>query len=147
MGTNFYLRSKSAMWRKRFGEKASTDDCPPRTWEAHIAKTSYGWLPLFEQHPAAGIYSVRDLKAIYDEGGGDGGIFTIVDEYNATYSWGEFEKRVINFGSPKSWNPTGGYYDGNWRSEQDNDCRAPYNHWENEYRDQDGYRFQLSDFC
>lgn len=86
MGTNFYLQSR----------------IPREVYDSfHIAKTSCGWKPLFQEDPPAEqrefdvnepmqIKSVSDIKAAYDTGA-----FAIVDEYGDEYDWEAFEKRVL----------------------------------------------------
>lgn len=91
MGTNFYLRCKTPR------EVRDT---------FHIAKTSGGWRPSFEANPEAfdwyddaeraepmlEISSVADIYDAYESGR-----YEIVDEYDETYTWEEFEDRVLNF--------------------------------------------------
>lgn len=145
MGTNFYFYTKSKETADRMGPKAEVTDYPEFGYEIHIAKTSCGWLPLFEAH--RDIRSVKDLRQFYIENKGRDNTLTILDEYETTYDWHEFKKRVIEFGTPKHWNAKDRCYDGNWRCETDNDCRQPWNHWEGEWKDSQGYRFQEADFC
>ena len=66
-------------------------DTPYFGYEIHIAKTSCGWLPLFQGHKN-GINSVSEYKAAYETGE-----FDIVDEYGTSYNWDEFEDRVLKF--------------------------------------------------
>lgn len=109
MGTNFYLRHDSG-----YGE----------IQEIHIAKTSCGWLPLFET--SRNINSVKDIKSAYDTGD-----FIIIDEYDEEYTWEQFEKRVLNHNKddPKalshikppehfSYKDIRDYYGGYWTSER-----------------------------
>ena len=65
----------------------------------HIAKTSSGYLPIFEMHPhimwedAPGAPTVRstdDIKSLVDSGG-----WTIVNELGDALDWDEFEDEVI----------------------------------------------------
>ena len=84
MGTNFYLRMR---------EPIAVYD------EFHIAKTSYGWKPLFEAHHKGfdgdeepDITSVADIRREYETGKYD-----IVDEYGDVYDWDGFEERVLRF--------------------------------------------------
>ena len=58
-------------------------DEPEFGYEIHIAKTSAGWLPLFQGHKD-GINSVAGYKAAYDE-------------YGVEYNWEAFDERVIKF--------------------------------------------------
>lgn len=89
MGTNFYLITKDKEACLSVSPyKYYLTDVPYFAYEIHIAKTSAGWLPLFEKH--TGISSVRDLKEIYATGK-----FDISDEYGKIYNWGEFDKRVL----------------------------------------------------
>ena len=145
MGTNYYFFSRSKETATHMGPKVEVVDEPEFGYELHIAKTSAGWKPLFEAH--RDIRSVRDLRRFYDNARRHDDTMTILDEYGQTYTWAEFERRVIQHGSPQVWNERGGYYDGNWRSEAENDCERPWNHWEGEWADRDGYRFQESEFC
>lgn len=66
-------------------------DFPHFGYEIHIAKTSCGWLPLFQGHQD-GINSVREYKDAYNTGE-----FDIVDEYGDFYNWEEFTERVLKF--------------------------------------------------
>ena len=68
----------------------SLTDEPDFGYEIHIAKTSCGWLPLFQAHEK--LYSVRDFKAAYDTGE-----FKIFDEYGTEYDWEGFDERVLKF--------------------------------------------------
>ena len=91
MGTNFYFisKNKDAM-NKWFGENQyELTDTPFWGYEAHIAKISIGWLPLFQAYK--NIQSVKDIKACYDTGE-----FKIYDEYNDQYTWEGFKKTVVN---------------------------------------------------
>ena len=91
MGTNFYLMTKSKEKRDQyFGWDCELTDTPDWGYQIHIAKTSCGWLPLFEAHD--GIGSVKQLKAVYHSGE-----FVISDEYGTVYNWSEFDKRVLQF--------------------------------------------------
>ena len=145
MGTNYYFFSRDKKTAQHMGPKAVVVDEPEFGYELHIAKTSFGWQPLFEAH--RDIRSVRDLRRFYANATRHDNTMTILDEYGRTYSWEEFEQLVIRHGTPKRWNPDEKYYEGNWRCESDNDCVKPWNHWEGEWADADGYRFQESEFC
>lgn len=92
MGTNFYLfTSEKENKRTIFdGWSYKLVDEPQFGYMIHIAKTSCGWKPLFQEHP--GIHSIEDLKDVYERGS-----FVILDEYDTPYSWEEFEDRVIDF--------------------------------------------------
>ena len=92
MGTNFYMLTQDkptiSQWFSE-GEHELTDD-PMWGYQVHLAKTSYGWHPLFCGYE--NIRSVSDIKRIFDEGN-----FTIFDEYGKRYSWAEFDSRVLQF--------------------------------------------------
>lgn len=91
MGTNFYLFTGEKEKKRKYAcelELELTDE-PALGYVAHIAKTSSGWLPLFQEHN--GVKSVSDIKKLYDDG------FQIVDDYNDTYDWPAFDKRVLQF--------------------------------------------------
>lgn len=66
-------------------------DGPEFWYEIHIAKTSAGWLPLFQGHKD-GINSVAGYKAAYDSGESK-----IYDEYGVEYNWEAFDERVLKF--------------------------------------------------
>lgn len=66
-------------------------DTPYFGYEIHIAKTSCGWLPLFQGHQD-GINSVREYKEAYETGE-----FEIFDEYGDPYNWEDFAERVLKF--------------------------------------------------
>ena len=66
-------------------------DQPYFGYEIHVAKTSFGWLPLFQGHKD-GINSVAEYKAAHDTGE-----FKIYDEYGTEYNWDAFDDRVIKF--------------------------------------------------
>lgn len=75
---------------KYFGYNYELTDKPFWGYEIHIAKTSSGWLPLFQSHRC--FKSVKELKELYDTG-----LFTIYDEYYQTYDWLAFEERVVKW--------------------------------------------------
>lgn len=91
MGTNFYIMTKSKEARdKYFGYNYELTDEPDWGYEQHVAKTSCGWLPSFD---GSGCFkSIRELKEIYDSG-----LFVLYDEYGTTYTWEEFDNRVLQF--------------------------------------------------
>ena len=89
MSTNFYLRNEK-LWNdcKEFEKKYGVYVSAP---EIHIAKTSIGWKPLFQDNLL--FKSVADIKQFYDKSG-----LEIFDEYNTKYTWEQFEERVLKFG-------------------------------------------------
>ena len=82
--------SKKNVAEKYFGWDYELTDNPTWAYQIHIAKTSMGWLPLFEAHE--NIKSIKQLKELYDIGE-----FFISDEYGDTYNWEEFDTRVLQF--------------------------------------------------
>lgn len=91
MGTNFYLATDNKDVRNQyFGYDYQIVDEPNWGYEIHIAKTSAGWLPLFQKHNC--FRSVKELKELYETG-----FFIIYDEYNTIYDWAAFEDRVIKW--------------------------------------------------
>lgn len=66
-------------------------DEPYFGYQIHVAKTSCGWLPIWQGHKD-GINSVAEYKAAYDTGE-----FKIYDEYGTEYNWDAFDDRVIKF--------------------------------------------------
>lgn len=92
MGTNFYLFTTDKKTKDKFFnyDEFTIVDTPTFGYSIHIAKTSMGWLPLFQSH--TNINSVKDIENVYKSGN-----FTIYDEYNTEYTWEEFTERVIHF--------------------------------------------------
>ena len=96
MGTNFYMMTKSKQAADEwFGYDRELTDEPDWGYSIHIAKTSAGWRPCFQEHNR--IHSVNDIKLAMETGN-----FILYDEYGETYSWDEFVKRVVNFGTEDS---------------------------------------------
>ena len=92
MGTNFYMITKNKTMASIYAPYSyELTDTPYFGYEIHVAKTSCGWLPLFQGHKN-GINSVSEYKAAYETGE-----FDIVDEYGTSYNWDEFEDRVLKF--------------------------------------------------
>lgn len=92
MGTNFYFKTKVKEFAKRFADYEISDE-PDFHYEIHLAKTSAGWLPLFQAHKGI-INSVEDIEYLYKENYRK---VSIVDEYGEKYTWSEFKTRVIDF--------------------------------------------------
>lgn len=91
MGTNFYLFTKNKEMAQKYAPYSySLTDEPDFGYEIHIAKTSCGWLPLFQAHK--NLISVQDFKVAYDTGE-----FKIFDEYGDEYDWEGFDERVLKF--------------------------------------------------
>ena len=91
MGNNFYLAcTERETCEKYSGYNYELTDVPFGAYEIHIAKTSMGWLPLFQAHEC--FHSIKELKALYETGN-----FHITDEYGTEYNWDEFDERVLKF--------------------------------------------------
>ena len=90
MSTNFYMITKNKEQAQHYAPYSyELTDTPYFGYEIHIAKTSSGWLPLFQAHKN-GIDSVAKYKNAYDTGE-----FRIYDEYGTEYNWDTFEVRVL----------------------------------------------------
>lgn len=151
MGTNFYLITADRnVCDEYFGYDYELTDTPHWGYQIHIAKTSAGWLPLWQSHDC--FKSVKQLKKLYDTGN-----FTIADEYGNVYNWEEFDERVVQFnGGRKGVAPRekiehnifSPYYD------RDMPEYRPISHFEyghgkyaNDYfTDEDGFEFTNHDF-
>ena len=92
MGTNFYMITRSKKVAEKYAPYSyELTDFPYFGYEIHVAKTSAGWLPLFQGH-TDGINSVREYKKAYETGE-----FEIFDEYGDVYTLEEFDERVLKF--------------------------------------------------
>lgn len=95
MGTNFYFKHAN---EEELEEDINNLKCKypfaKITIQAdiHIAKTSAGWKPLFQNNEY--FESVEDIKNFYFN---NFDTLIIKDEYGTDYTWEEFKKRVINF--------------------------------------------------
>lgn len=90
MGTNFYMITKNKTMASIYAPYSyELTDTPYFGYEIHIAKTSAGWLPLFQAHKN-GINSVAEYQTAYDTGE-----FRIYDEYGCEYNWDAFDDRVL----------------------------------------------------
>lgn len=139
MGTNFYFHTKNkAIAEKYAGWEYELTDTPDWAYEIHIAKTSYGWLPLFQYRET--MPSVKAMKEAYDTGE-----FKIYDEYNKEYTWDEFDERVLKFN---------GGVEGAIEAEKLEDEKLPISHFKFSngmyshlyVKDKDGFEFSKGDF-
>lgn len=154
MGTNFYFKLdnrekiKQAVDNNDFDlARELMDDC-----EIHLAKTSCGWLPLFQAHPGK-FESVAEMKVFYETTPG----VTIIDEYDDEYTWEAFDDRVLKFNggiygvAPREkieQDPTSFWYDPNMPD------TGPISHFEYKmgcyakdyYTDPEGYEFTRHEF-
>ena len=159
MGTNFYLHTTDKSIVQQYAPYSyELTDEPEFGYVIHIAKTSSGWLPLFQGHDH-GINSVAGYKAAYDTGK-----FKIYDEYGVQYDWDSFDDRVLKFNGGirgvqklekieqdrnSQWHdshlPNYGpvsHIRGNQQS-----YRYNYQFVHDFFEDSDGYEFDKQDFC
>lgn len=102
IGTNFYLRDDKLYEQvKQFKDTYDIDIQLP---EIHIAKTSYGWKPLFQKNML--FSSVKELKTFYDTSK-----LQIFDEYDNLYNWEQFTERVLEFADKNSKSHTNVFID------------------------------------
>ena len=152
MGTNFYLMTSSKDARdKYFGWNYELTDTPDWGYSQHIAKTSCGWLPLFD---GSGCFeSIKELHDLYWSDAS----FIIYDEYGTVYKWDEFEDRVLKFNggidgvAPKEkiiQDKNSQFYDSDM-PEYKPISHFNYGHGkykEHYYKDEDGYEFSYTTF-
>ena len=156
MGTNFYIgTANKATCEKYFGWDYELTDIPTWLYQQHVAKTSAGWVPLFQSHDS--FKSVKQLKKLYDTGD-----FILYDEYGITYTWDEFDERVLKFNGGISGvqkkeklnnNPQSPFYDphapeyGPISHCSGSDCTYSFREYGNEYfKDEMGYEFTSHEF-
>lgn len=112
MGTNFYFTTMDKELAHKFNYEI--DEEPDLHYSIHLAKTSMGWLPLFQEHKNM-IQSVADIKKVFDTYKDK---LRLVDEYDEEYTWEQFEKRVLNH--------NGGVYGREKRYKIDNKPGSPF---------------------
>ena len=151
MGTNYYFftRNKEAV-RKYFGESFNLVDFPDFGYRIHVAKTSIGWLPLFQAHEHC--RSVEEFFAAYQSGK-----FRIFDECGDELTWESFTEEVLGHNggvegaipkTPFKSNPASPFYDSNMPD------HVPVSHFEygngnhsdHFFKDPQGYEFSKTDF-
>lgn len=139
MGTNFYFFTNDKSIAEKYAcNEYTLTDTPEFGYEIHIAKTSCGWLPLFQYRET--MPSVKAMKEAYDTGE-----FKIYDEYNKEYNWKEFDERVLKFN---------GGVKGAIEAEKLEDEELPISHFEFSdgiyshlyLKDKDGFEFSKGDF-
>lgn len=139
MGTNFYLFTQDKEEKEKyFLSDYELTEFPSLGYLVHIAKTSYGWLPLFQMRET--IKSTKDIERIVKAEN----IF-IVDENGETYSWDGFKERVLNFN---------GGVKGKVKPELVGGEYIPVSHFDYNnginshryYLDGDGYEFTVGEF-
>lgn len=133
MGTNFYMFTKSKENANKYAPYSyELTDEPEWGYTFHVAKTSLGWLPLFQGH-LYGIRSIGGYKNAYDDG------CKIFDEYGNFYDWEAFVERVLE-------------YNGGTRGANNNEANIiSHLDYSNQYRqryftDIDGYEFMGDEF-
>lgn len=151
MGTNFYFFTNDKSIAKKYAsDKYTLTDTPEFGYEIHIAKTSCGWLPLFQYRET--MPSVKAMKEAYDTGK-----FKIYDEYNKEYNWKEFDERVLKFNGgikgaikPQPFKSFSSIFHG--IEENENIPISHFDYSNGNYshlylKDEDGYEFSKSNFC
>lgn len=139
MGTNFYFFTNDKSIVKKYAcNEYTLTDTPEFGYEIHIAKTSCGWLPLFQYRET--MPSVKSMKAAYDTDK-----LKIIDEYGREYTWDEFDERVLKFN---------GGVKGAIEAEKSGDKELPISHFEFSdgmyshlyLKDEEGFEFIKGDF-
>lgn len=136
MGTNFYFHTTDKTACEQYKLTYRLTDEPSFGYEIHIAKTSGGWLPLFQAH--IGMRSVRDIETIAKDNR-----FQIMDEYYNLFDWNSFKERVLEW--------CGGYVGGIERNEEKDFPRSHLTAEKNilsikYFTDEKGYEFTDSIF-
>ena len=95
MGTNFYFITQDREIKDKYFnyDDYTIVDTPMFGYEVHLAKTSCGWKPLWQDHSF--YHSVAELKEFYFKHKEK---LFLYDEYGRFYKWEEFEERVVNWG-------------------------------------------------
>lgn len=139
MGTNFYFFTNDKSIVKKYAcNEYTLTDTPEFGYEIPIAKTSCGWLPLFQYRET--MPSVKAMKTAYDTDK-----LKIIDEYGREYTWDEFDERVLKFN---------GGVKGAIETEKLGDEELPISHFEFSdgmyshlyLKDKDGFEFSKGDF-
>lgn len=152
MGTNFYFSSQNKELMKPLEYSYTCTDRPRWGYEIHVAKTSCGWLPLFQSYPGV-IDSMDDYRRFLTHPD-----VIIYDEYGTEYTYEQFVERVLKFNGgvkgvappePANNDPDSLFYDPDCPEE------IPISHFEYghgkyapEYTtDKYGYEFTSREFC
>lgn len=147
MGTNFYLVAKARAIAELYSDNIDEDTL------IHIAKTSAGWLPLFQQHKH--LNSVADILNAIDNG------LKVIDEYDTSYTKEQFIARVVRFnggayGAERRVpiqlpdDKSSPFYDSNMEGLDEPISHIEYArgaYADDYYRDPQGYEFCKGDFC
>ena len=91
MGTNFYFSSQNKELMRPLEYAYTCTDRPRWGYEIHVAKTSCGWLPLFQSYPGV-IDSMDDYHRFLTHPD-----VIIYDEYGTEYTYEQFVERVLKF--------------------------------------------------
>ena len=150
MGMNFYLITRNKEIAEKFAPYSfELTDTPYWGYKIHIAKTSAGWLPLFQYH-SNGISSVKDIKDAYNTDKVE-----IYDESEQKYLWAEFEERVLKFNGGVAGIAKPVRYDKSSKySDMDMPDYLPVSHFDyargkyskDYFKDDKGYEFSISIF-
>lgn len=153
MGTNFYFFTQSKTLKDDIDvaecKGLYCTDTPDFGYRMHIAKTSMGWLPLFQANNC--VKSVKQLKSFYEKYD-----CKIYDEYETEYTWEEFDERVLQHNGgidgvkPKTKvkHPKGKFFDDKMPDE------LPVSHFtyangeyaDHYFKDEEGYEFCPDEF-
>ena len=173
MGTNFYMITQNKEIKDKYfkDDDYTIVDYPMFGYEVHLAKTSFKWKTLWQEHKF--YHSVSEFKEFYFKYKDN---LFLYDEYGKFYDWNGFEERVINWGEQQEvrymkYIPDGvpdEIFGGKKylveSTEDDYDITIPFDHVEyekldvyREYRgydrqsyyskDKDGYDFTDREFC
>lgn len=168
MGTNYYLMTNNRnLAHKYFPSEYEIIDDPFLGYKIHIAKTSFGWKPLFQRHDKAyrSVKELIDFITIHTD-------ISIYDEYSRNISIEEFTDEVVNWNDKQQVKYYKYFPDGVENkvfggkdyfvesNENDYDIKSPFDHLEygkydkistygsNLYsHDIDGYDFACEEFC
>lgn len=89
MGTNFYFSTQNKELVRPLECAYTCTDAPRWGYQVHVAKTSAGWLPLFQRYPGI-IDSMDDYFRFLTHPD-----VIIYDEYGTTYTYSQFVERVL----------------------------------------------------
>ena len=88
---NYYLYvADKKLGKEILGQRVEVTDEPDFGYKLHIAKTSCGWLPLFEKSES--VSCVKDIEKIVKD---NPSVVIILNEENAPLSWDEFKEKVL----------------------------------------------------
>lgn len=150
MGTNYYLLTKNKETAKKLAPYSyKLTDKPYFAYEIHLAKTSCGWLPLFQAH-REGISSVDDIRNVYNLRDVE-----LFNEYGERVFWATFEAGVLHHnGGIAGVAPRERYDKTSKYADMDMPDYLPVSHFDygrgkyasHYFKDKEGYEFTYDDF-